>query len=120
MNGGVELNGILGAFILMATPVVMAVVALINLIVYLAGRKSGQTGLRWSKYFLLSAVTFLFFDALVLMFIFTRNTTTLSRDEAVAFDEWMFYVWIPCHFFGYFLVGVALRYILSPKRSASN
>ena len=120
MNGGVELNGIVGAFILMATPVVMAVIALINLIVYLAGRKSGQTGSRWSKYFLLSAVTFLFFDASVLMFLFTRNTTTLSRDEAVAFDKWMLLGWIPCHLVGYFLVAVALRHLLSPKRSESH
>ena len=111
MNGGVEFNGIVGAFIIMATPVVMLIIALINLVVYLAGRKSGQSELKWSKYFLLSAIIFLLFDGLVLMFLFSRNTTALNRDEAAAFDKWMLFGWIPLHLFGYFLAAVVLRFL---------
>jgi len=111
MNGGVEFNGIVGAFIILATPVVMVFIALISLIVYLAGRKSGQSELKWSKYFLLSAMIFLLFDGMVLMFLFSQNTSTLNRDEAVAFDKWILLGWIPVHLFGYFLVAAVLRFL---------
>ena len=110
MNGGVEFNGMFGAFILMATPIVMSVVTLISLVVYLTSRKSGQTGLKWSKYFLISAVIFLLFDGVVLLFVFS-NTTTLNRKEAIAFDDWMLLGWVPFHLIGYFLVAVTLRFL---------
>ena len=110
MNGGVEFNGMLGAFILVATPAIMAVVALISLIVYLAGRKSIESELNWSKFFFLSSIIFLVFDAVVLMFIFSQNKIAFSREEAVAFDKWMILGWIPVHLFGYFLVAFILRF----------
>lgn len=110
MNGGFELNGIVGAFILMATLVVMAVIALISLIVYLVGRKSGQSGLKWSKYFLLSAIIFLLFDGMILLFLYSQNKTVLNREQAIAFDKWMLLGWIPAHVLGYFLVAVLLRF----------
>jgi hypothetical protein len=117
MNGGFELHGIVGAFILMGTIVVMALIALISLIVHLAFRKSGQSGLKWSKYFLLSALIFLLFDGMILLFLYARNETVLNREQAIAFDKWMLFGWIPAHLFGYFLVAVLIRSFSLPERA---
>lgn len=114
MNGGFELNGIVGAFILMATIVVMAVFALISLIVYLAFKKSG---VRWSKHFLRSAIIFLLFDGMILLFLYSRNNTVLNREQAIAFDKWMLLGWIPAHLFGYFLIAFLSRHFSLPERS---
>lgn len=117
MDGAIQFNGIIGAFIIIATPIVMAVIALISLIVYLAGKKSGQSELKWSKYFLLSAIIFLLFDGVILMFVFSQNKITLSTDEAIAFDKWMIFGWIPFHLISYFCVAVAFRFLRSRRES---
>ncbi|HVE59596.1 MAG TPA: hypothetical protein VNB22_22490 [Pyrinomonadaceae bacterium] len=111
MDGAIRFDGIIGGFILLATPVVMTVITLINLVVYLVGRKSGQSELKWSKYFLLSAIIFLLFDGIILVFIYSQNTISFNRDQAMAFDRWMLLGWIPAHLFGYFLVAVLLRFL---------
>ena len=111
MNGGVEFNGIVGAFIFEATGVLLIIAVLISLIFYLTGRNSANNKPKRSKGFLLTAIIFLILDGMFFLFLLSSTDKTLSRDEAIAFDKGMFYVWIPFHLIGYFFVAFMIRYI---------
>lgn len=106
-----KFDGLLGVVIFLATVAALVVVFLITLAIYVFGRRNaGKTSENiWSKHFLLSALLLLIFDGIFYLLAFFPGRT-LKSDEGAALDWWMFYVWIPCHFFGYFIIVFALRF----------
>ena len=112
-----EYNGLLGVLVFLATVAALVVAALIALAVFIFGARGAQrkTGARWSKYFLLSGIIFLLFDGMFYVMEFSGTGKTISSERGKALDWWMFYVWIPCHLLGYFLIAIAIRYFFSPK-----
>ena len=114
-----EYNGLLGVLIFLVTVAALVVAALIALAVFIFGTRGSQrkTGARWSKYFLLSGIIFLLFDGMFYVMEFSGSGRTISSERGKALDWWMFYVWIPAHLIGYFLIAVALRYVFSRKEN---
>lgn len=107
MAGGIQLNGLLSVVIFFATVGLLAIVVLICGAVYLLGRYAKHERSKWLKYFFLSAITLLVIDGIFCLWAYLQGNVVLTQDEAIAFDECMFYIWAPCHVVGYFLlVGI--------------
>jgi hypothetical protein len=115
-----NLSGLVGVFILLAT---LAVVGFITLILFLfvlyehfaTNKEERSSGFPWNKYFLLSGILLLIFDGMFLMFLATRNDKTMTNKDGEVFDERMLFIWIPSHIAVYFLFPFFIKIINSKK-----
>ena len=108
---GIEFNGLVGVLIFLVTAILLTFIVLIHSAFYFFAKKSIENQSSWSKYFLLSAIILLIFDGVFYMLIFFPGNKTLTRDEAIAFDNNMLLIWIPAHLIGYFFFAFILRFI---------
>ena len=112
MNGGVEFNGLVGVFIFLCTIVVLLAVTVISLAAYIVvGRGDRKQRPVWPKYLFIPAVTFLLLDVSIYISIISGGVVTLTRDEAVALDSKMLFIWIPVHIVCYLLYAAVLYFI---------
>lgn len=117
MDGAIAFHGLLGGIILIGTMIALAVMILIVTGVYFIGRSSGS---KIKKHVLYPAIVLLIFDMFVFISLLLSQDKVWKKDEAVAFDQRMFYVWIPAHIAGYVLLAVifylGLIYLTPPNK----
>ncbi len=122
----IQLNGVMGIFILLATIASLLLIATVALFSFLSEIKNPklQGKIGWSRHFLLSAVIFLLFDGAFFLFLqqepHIQRNTTVEISEAKIFDERMFTIWIPCHVFGFLLLAFTFHIIQKNKLAISN
>jgi len=105
MDGAISFNGVIGVLILYASIFVFAVIVIVNLISRFVGKKTAPVTAGRPKNWLFSAVLFLAFDVAFLIFLMTPPSRPWEKEEAVAFDDRMLMIWIPCHLVGFFLIS---------------
>ena len=115
MDGMIQFNGVIGFLVLFATIIVFSLIVLVNLISRFVGRKNVERVSKRPKNWLFSALLFLVFDLMFLGVLLTSPHKVWEKEEAIAFDERMFYFWVPCHIAGYFLLALILRFVYLRK-----
>lgn len=112
----IALNGLVAAFIFMATLFVLGATALITLIVSFVKRDENRGVTKQGVYnYFLSALILLIINAVIIVFINIGGKKTLTAEQAKSLDWWMLYVWIPAHLVNFFLIAFVLKYIRSHK-----
>jgi NADH:ubiquinone oxidoreductase subunit 5 (subunit L)/multisubunit Na+/H+ antiporter MnhA subunit len=115
MDGAIAFNGVIGFLVLFATIIVFALIVIVDLTARFVGRKTAQPESKRPKNWLFSALLFLAFDLMFLGVLLTSPHKVWEKEEAVTFDERMFYFWIPCHIAGYLLLALFLRFVYLRK-----
>lgn len=113
MDGAIQFNGLVGIVILFGTMISLAVIILIVAAVYFLKRSHGS-GIK--KYLFYPAIMLLIFDVFVFLSIALGPDKVWTKDEAVAFDERMFYIWLPAHI-GAFVFLAVIFYFVSKRRA---
>ena len=111
MDGMIKFSGALGVAIFLVTVIVLAVVFLFNVLIYFLDRTPIHGRSKLSTYFLFSTMVILAFDGIFFWMTFIHGRRAWEQDEAVAFDERMFFAWIPAHIAAYFLLPFMMRFI---------
>ncbi len=108
-----ELHGLLGVLIFLATVILMILICLTAFFYYKFGKDKSKKIMEenWAKYFFRSSIIFLLFDGIFFVLIITQGDKTITKGEGILFDERMIYIWIPFHIVGYFFVAILLRFI---------
>src|SRR5688572_11644039 len=101
MDGAIQFNGLFGLMILFGTMISLAVITLIVTAVYFLKRPAGI-----KRHLFYPAIMLLIFDVLVFLSIALGPDKVWTKDEAVAFDEQMLYIWIPAHIGAYGLLAI--------------
>ena len=116
MDGAIAINVIVGIVILFGTMITLAFIILIVTSVYFLNRSPGSS---IKKHLFYPAIILLIFDGMVFLSIFLSQDKVWKKDEAVAFDERMFYIWIPCHIAAFVLLTIAF-YFLGTRKAEIN
>ena len=113
-----ELHGLLGILVFLATVVVLIVATLMALVFFRVDSKRDDENrkLRWSKFFGQAGMILLAFDLVFYVLVFLKGDNVITKEEGILFDQRMLYIWIPFHFFGYFMIAAALRLIGRRRR----
>jgi hypothetical protein len=117
----IELSGLLGGLIFLASLAIFLLLTLITFLIKLYVKKySRETNPIWINSFLKSSLVFLLFDLAYALLFIGNDNKTMTQDEGRKFDENMLFYWLPFHLIGYFVLPFIFAFIEIRKEKINN